>query len=280
MKQIARLSCLIMFLMLLSCSGSKEKNADPGQLMTDQEILLSGDAQFNSGLFHDALQTYEKILLYHPTSDLHIAAQLRMAECYGAMENYESQMDALLRILKENIIPEQVPQIYVQIGKFYERSAAFNPGISTNDTSDMSTARNYYEKAFLYKDSQDQLSKSEAQYRRALTESRLGMISAATDHYNYLAQNDPYNTFGILARVKLMDPSNTSELKTDEASMLSYRQLLGDVESDQTKQKTDEPITKPSEQSPQLDETQTEQSIQDDMFDTSAQDTTENPANQ
>jgi tetratricopeptide (TPR) repeat protein len=280
MKNFARMICLVVFMALLFGCSSKDKKVDPAQLMTDQNILQSGDTQFNNGQYHDALQTYEKILIYHPTSDLHIDAQLRMADCYGAMDNYESQMDVLLRLLKENIIPEQVPQIYIQIGRFYERSAQFNPGISSNDSSDLKTAFAYFEKAIQYKDSEDLQTKAEAQYRRAFMETRLGQIRQAADHYNYLAEQDPHSVFGVLSRIKLLDPSDASELKTDDASILSYRRQLGDIKTEQPAEQEIVPEARPAEQTVEPPaEDQPEKSIEDDLFETTVPDTTQSPGN-
>ena len=81
-----------------------------------------------------------------PTSDLHIEAQLLIARNLGAMEEYEQQFDLLLRVLKENIIPEKVPIIYAQIAIFYENSARWNPGTVTTDSADFTKAAEFYRK--------------------------------------------------------------------------------------------------------------------------------------
>ncbi len=120
------------------CSSNREvKESDQ---ITDQEMMDTANKELAAGKYQDAVNTYKNMILKFPTSDLHIEAQLKIAEAYGKSEDYEAQMDALLTLLKENIIPEEVPQIYVQIGQFYEQAALFNPGNVSTDTSDYETA--------------------------------------------------------------------------------------------------------------------------------------------
>ena len=76
---------------------------------------------------------------HFPTSDLHIDAQLLISKTLGAQEKYEEQFDLLLRVLKENIIPERVPIIYTQIAEFYEKGL----GVKQN----IAKALYYYRKA-------------------------------------------------------------------------------------------------------------------------------------
>lgn len=283
MKRFSIVCCFLMFSLLIISCGSKDKNADPMQLLSPEEILQAGVTQFNDGKYNDAILTYEKVLIYHPTSDRHIDAQLKIAECYGAMEKYESQMDALLRLLKENIIPERVPQIYTQIGKFYERAAAFNPGVSTTDTSDLNTAISYYQKAFNYKDSDDALAKAEAQYRRALVEAKINRIAQAIEHYSAISNQLSATPFDLLARVKLLDPQNTSELTMDETSLLSYRQLLGEAPAPEVSKEITVPEVQQQQPAPESTEQQKNQSenksIEDAVFEQTSPDTTQTPEN-
>ena len=70
--------------------------------------------------YDEALKIDSLLLLNFPTSDLHVDAQLNTAKALGGKENYEDQLDLLLRILKENIVPEKVPAVYAQIAEHYE----------------------------------------------------------------------------------------------------------------------------------------------------------------
>lgn len=216
---------VLIFIIFAGCSSNKE--ADKENLISPEEMYATGNRQFDEGKYSQAIDTYEALLIKYPTSDLHIDTQLKIASAYGKMENYEEQMSVLLRLLKENIITERVPRIFVQIGKFYERAALFNPGTVTTDTSDYEKAISYYKKAFEYKDSKDKDAKAEAAYHRALCEAKLGKMEQAKTDYGIVVDYFPGTTFSLLASVKLTDVSNTSELATDEASQEKYRQQLG-----------------------------------------------------
>ncbi len=213
-----------LFVLTMGCSSNNEVKEGP--LFSDKEMMATADQQFAAGKYLDALNTYQSLLMEHPTSDLHIDTQLKIAAVYGKMENYEAQMDALHTLLSENIIPRQIPNIYVQIGQFYEQAARFNPGTVTTDTSDYQTAISYYQKAFNYKDSEDSTAKAEAGYRKALTEARIGQVSEAVKDYQLVVDQFPQTDFAVLASVKLTNPNDVSELKTDPASIESYRQTL------------------------------------------------------
>jgi tetratricopeptide (TPR) repeat protein len=147
-----------------------------------------------------------------PTSDLHIDAQLLIAKTYGGQEKYEDQFDLLLRILKENIIPEKVPLIYMQIGEFYENSAKWNPGDVTTDSLDYTNAAGYYKKAVFYPNSDDRYTKANALYRMALMHAKLNDIEVASKAYQELITTYPESPYSTLARTKLADPTNTEDL--------------------------------------------------------------------
>ena len=217
---------LLIAFILASCSmfGKKEET----NMNTAEAVLQQGDALYEQGKYEDALKTYKSMLVDFPTSDLHIDAQLRIADTYGEMDKYEEQMDVLLRLLKENIIPGRVPEIYCQIGEFYEKAALFNSGMITSDTADYNVALDYYKKAIEYTDSDDQLSKSKAQYRSALVNAKLGRYQKAIDEYNLVISEYPDSPYSVLAKMKLKSPDNTSELSMSDKAMQSYAEILGE----------------------------------------------------
>ncbi|MGD9897582.1 MAG: tetratricopeptide repeat protein [Calditrichaceae bacterium] len=227
MKYLKMASILALILIFATgCIFGKKKGVESEQI-TAEELLQAGNDEFNAGKYDEAIKTYESLLLKFPTSDLHIETQLKMADAYGAMDKYEEQMDLLLRLLKENIIPDRVPRIYTQIGRFYERAALFNPGIITSDSSDYQLAIRYYEKAVKYPDSEDLFSKSEAQYRKALVKAKTGMTNEAVNEYKKLPILYPESMFSILARIKLLNPEDSKELPTDASSLKNYKEQLG-----------------------------------------------------
>jgi len=243
------LKTLILFtlsLFLIFACGSGKK-AGESAIKSPETLLAEGDASMQAGDYTKAAQTYESILVLHPTSDYQVETQLRIAEAYAKMEKYEDQMDLLLRVLKENIIPGYVPQIYVQLGKFYERAAEFNPGLMDTDSSDYNKAIHYYERATRYEDSEDKEAKAEALFRHGLVEAKLGDLDQASLFYETVAYQYPDQTFATLAKIKLQDPKDTSELSTDNASMNSYYDKIGEKPAPKTEEQPVKEETKSEE---------------------------------
>jgi tetratricopeptide (TPR) repeat protein len=239
--------------------------------MTDADMMAYADQLMDKGQYENALENYKRILQDYPTSTLHIDTQLKMAECYGALDRWEEQFNQLNRLIKENIIPQQVPQIYVQIGKWYERAALFNPGIITRDSSDYNLAINYYDQALKYPDSDDNITKSEAIYRRALVEAKTGKIDEAIARYKLVSNLFPDSDFSILAQVKLKDPSNVNELPLTDSALTEYKQLLGLIEGPEEAEKDEE-----EEKDQQLESTidmldQESQEVDDEIDDVESQ---------
>ena len=233
---------LISVILYLSAGCSMYREAKEDEQITDQEMMDTANKELAAGKYQEAVNTYKNMIIKFPTSDLHIKAQLKMAEAYGMSEDYEAQMDALLTLLKENIIPEEVPQIYVQVGRFYEQAALFNPGTLSSDTSDYETAISYYKKASEYKDSEDHNSKATGMYRQALVEAKIGAFKEAAVHYKMVQEKFPESHFAILAAIKLQNPQDTSELPADAASIEAYKQELNlpeaTVETEETVENT------------------------------------------
>ncbi|NOX90409.1 MAG: tetratricopeptide repeat protein [Calditrichaeota bacterium] len=226
MKKLIISSMMFMvFIALLACGSNKE--ATLKETRSPEEIIQAGDMLFAQGKYEQALDTYQRLLIFYPTSDLDVDAKLKIAECYNKLEKYEKQMDVLLQLLKENLIPERVPAIYIQLGKFYEQAALFNPGTSGNDTLDYQKAIEYYEKAIKYKDSKDKEAKTQALYRKALVEAKLGQLDEAIKNYQEIVDKNPESPFAVLAQIKMQDPQNTAELSTFSDSLEVYKSRLG-----------------------------------------------------
>ncbi len=203
---------LHMFLIfaLLGCGGSKDEIVLENE--SAESLLQKGEVAYANGNYDEALKLTQLMLTHFPTSDLHIDAQLLNSKVLSAQEKYEEQFDLLLRVLKENIIPEKVPQIYMQLGKFYENSATWNPGTVTSDSIDFSKAADFYKKAVFYPNSDDRQTKSHALYRMALMHAKINDIEIASKSYQELITTYPESPYSTLARTKLNDPTNTEEL--------------------------------------------------------------------
>jgi tetratricopeptide (TPR) repeat protein len=195
---------------LMSCGGSKDEISIEDE--TPESLLQKGEVEFSNANYDQSIKLAQLMLDNFPTSDLHIDAQLLISKSYGAQEKYEDQFDLLLRLLKENIIPEKVPLIYMQIGEFYENSAKWNPGDVTTDSLDYTNAAGYYKKAVFYPNSDDRYTKANALYRMGLMYAKLNDIEVASKAYQELITTYPESPYSTLARTKLADPTNTEEL--------------------------------------------------------------------
>lgn len=245
MIKLKQLSLLIIFVLIFGCGGSNGDKPDYSTF-TDSDMLALANQYKANGNYQIAIDHYKRLLLEFPTSNLHIKAQLSIAECYAGMDKWEEQFATLERLITENIIPEQVPQIYIQIGRFYERAAQFNPGVITTDSMDYNLAMDYFDKALKYPDSDDNRAKSESVYRRALVEAKIGRIDDAVARYKMVSNLFPKSDFSILAQMKLRDPQNINELVTTDSALTRYKQVLGLIESDGDLQ--EEVIEKPKDQ--------------------------------
>jgi TolA-binding protein len=242
---------LTLIIAFIGCGGSKDELVLDDE--TPETLLQKGEIAFQNGDYDQSIKLAQLMLNHFPTSDLHIDAQLLISKTYSAQEKYEDQFDLLLRILKENIIPEKVPTIYMQIGEFYENSARWNPGTVTVDSVDFSNAANYYKKAVFYPNSGDRSTKANALYRMALMHAKLNDIEIASKSYQELITTFPESPYSTLARTKLADPTNTDELPlpvatTAAAVTTPSEPIIGEEQpppppTDETTPATFEPVT-------------------------------------
>ncbi|NIT54763.1 MAG: hypothetical protein GWN00_00515, partial [Aliifodinibius sp.] len=101
----------------------------------------------------------------YPTSREYIDAAIGLSKSYGALDNYEKQFDILYGLIKENLVPSRVPEIYNIIAGFYEESAGISEQLTGAGTTDYQTAIEYYKKSIEYPNSNDMNAKGFAQYR-------------------------------------------------------------------------------------------------------------------
>jgi tetratricopeptide (TPR) repeat protein len=208
-KAVNRCLILLSLSVLIACGG---RNGTKISGDNPDLILEKAQESYKTGEYDQTLRYCQYILDNFPTTDLHIDTQLLMARTLGAQEKFEEQMDLLLRVLKENIIPERVPLIYNQIAEYYEHAARWNPGTVTSDTLDLEQAIRYYRKAISYPNSQDRNAKAIALYRTGLLNARINQIGMAKNAYTQVIEIYPESPYSTLAQTKLLDPRNTDEL--------------------------------------------------------------------
>lgn len=218
---------LAIFLLMLACGSNKNLTVE--ETRSPEELIKVGDQLYQQGQYQKALDTYNRLLIFYPTSDLDIEAKLRIARCYSKLEKYEKQMDVLLQLLKENLIPEYVPNIFIQIGEYYEQAALFNPEESHSDTVDYKTAISYYDKAYHYEDSNNEEAKADALYHKALALVKIGQNEEAVETYKTIVQEFPESPYAVLAQIKLMNPTDLSPLSTMSDSLAVYKKRLAEA---------------------------------------------------
>ena len=206
---ISRCFFILSIVALIACGG-KEGTKVKGD---NADLLLEKANQlYKEGQYDQTMEYCQYILNNFPTTDLHIDTQLLRAQTLGAQEKFEDQMELLLRVLKENIIPERIPQIYNQIAQFYEHAARWNPGNVSSDTLDVEQAIKYYRKSVSYPNSEDHNAKAAALYRIGLLNAKIDEMEIAKNAYQQVIATFPESPYSTLAKTKLLDPTNTEEL--------------------------------------------------------------------
>ncbi len=221
MLNVLKYFLILIFLYLVISCGSSKSELDLEE-ETAETMLQKSNAAIESKNYDEALKLDSLMLLNFPTSDLHIDAQLNMAKALGGKEEYEQQLDLLLRILQENIVPEKVPSIYTQLGEHYEDAALWNPNTETNDSLDWAKAAQYYRKAVFYPDSDDDATKAKSLYRAALLYAKLSQIEVAARAYEQTIAFYPESIYSAMAKIKLRDPSNTEEIDPNSEQLSGF----------------------------------------------------------
>lgn len=160
------LSIILIFSITFFLSCSKKGSSTGGkENVTPAELLDYANKIYDKQDYESAFLAYGLIFHDYPTSREYIDAAIGLSRCYGQFKDYEKEFEILHNLLRENIIPSKVPQIYIAIAEFYERSAGISEQLTGAGTNDFKTALSYYKKAIDYPNSDDKRAKGFAQYR-------------------------------------------------------------------------------------------------------------------
>jgi outer membrane protein assembly factor BamD len=116
MKRIITL-ILILLLVFSGCAWFKSKEEK-----TALELVSDGMDQFNNEDYKDSIESFEKLRDWYPFSQYVILAELKIADAYYHIKNYEEAVAAYEAF--ENLHPrnEAIPYVIFQIGLcYYER---------------------------------------------------------------------------------------------------------------------------------------------------------------
>lgn len=113
MKRIIALILIPLFL-FYGCAWFKSKEEK-----TAQELVSDGMDQFNNGDYKDAIESFEKLRDWYPFSKFVILAELKIADAYYHIKDYDSAVEAYEAF--ENLHPrnEAIPYVIFQTGRCY-----------------------------------------------------------------------------------------------------------------------------------------------------------------
>src|SRR4030042_339425 len=134
---------LLALTLVFSCS-KKETAVKSMEGLQPLELLEKGNRAYLDGNMEEALQAYGVIYNRYPTSREYIDAVLGMARAYNNMGDFERGFNLLYDLIRENMVPSRVPEIYNEMAKYYEVSALYGKQIGTT------TAEEDYKKALSY----------------------------------------------------------------------------------------------------------------------------------
>ena len=178
-------SILMIFLLVFGVSCSKKEVAVKSmEGLEPPELMQRGDESFAQGNMEDAIKAYEMIYDRYPTSREYISAVLGMARSYNNLGDFERGFSLLYSLIRENMVPSRVPEIYNEMARYYEVTAVYSreAGI-TGEGEDYQKAIEYYKKAVDYPNSTDAKAKSYAQFQVGELEMKLNNYDEAALAY-------------------------------------------------------------------------------------------------
>jgi tetratricopeptide (TPR) repeat protein len=170
---------LITFTLFFSC-GQKQKKVESLQGLPPVELLAKGNQAYLDGNMEEALKAYGAVYDRYPTSREYIDAVMGMARSYNNMGDFERGFNLLYDLIRENMVPSRIPEIYNEMAKYYEVSALYGRQVGiSREEEDYQKALSYYQKAVDYPNSDDPQAKSYAQFQIGELYAKLGKYQEA-----------------------------------------------------------------------------------------------------
>ncbi len=202
MKRAMLLSGVI-FLLLISCTRKQtgettQPQLDPGKL------LEQANQYYAQGNLDEAFRAYGLIYERFPTSREYIDAVIGLSRCYSDYGNYEKSFDLLYNLVRENMVPSRVPEIYIEMARYFEVNAGISSvaGLS-NEEQDYEKAIEYYQKAIDYPNSNDMNAKAYAQLRIGELYIQMGKFKDAILAFKATTTNFPGTEWAKVAEQRL-----------------------------------------------------------------------------
>ena len=237
MKRVMLLSGVI-FLLFLSCA-KKQTGETTAQQLDPAKLLKQADQYYAEGNLDEAFRAYGLIYERFPTSREYIDAVIGLSRCYSDYGNYEKSFDLLYNLVRENMVPSRVPEIYIEMGRYFE----VNAGISSvaglaNEEQDYEKAIEYYQKAINYPNSNDLNAKAYAQLRIGELYLQMGKFKDAILAFKATTTSFPGTEWAKIAEERLI------EFKEALDKVLGEEEPTESAPADTTKQMT--PATPPT----------------------------------
>jgi len=248
-------SILLVFILIIGGSCSKKEVAVKSmEGLEPPQLLEKGNESYAQGNMDDAIKAYEVIYNRYPTSREYISAVLGMARAYNNMGEFERGFSLLHNLIRENMVPSRVPEIYNEMARYYEVTAAYSKeaGIS-REGEDFQKAIEYYKKAVDYPNSDDAEAKSYAQFQVGELEMKLANFDQAALAYQSTMYRFSGTEWAQLAEQRIDQmrqegKTTITPLKKTDSSQSSPKpdsmeeEIPGEVESiNKPDKKTDEP---------------------------------------
>jgi tetratricopeptide (TPR) repeat protein len=214
---------LLIFMLVIGC-GNKEALVKSNEGLEAPALLQKGTEMYNLGNTEEALLAYEVIYSRYPTSREYIGAVIGMARCHNNLGDFERGFDLLYNLIRENMVPSKVPEIFNEMARFYEVNAAFSSeaGIS-QEADDYKKAIDFYQKAVKYPNSEDIEAKSYAQFRAGELYLKLAQYEDAALAYQATLYKFPNTEWAQMAETRIGELRQAgqtvlSTIKQDQAS--------------------------------------------------------------
>ncbi len=203
---------LILAVPLLMFCSKKEVKVKSLDGMEPPALLEKGDAAFVDGDMEEAIRAYDVIYTRYPLSREYISAVLGMSRAYNNMGDFEKGFELLYNLIRENMVPSRVPEIYNEMARYYEVTAIYSreAGIS-NLEQDYQKAISYYQKAVKYPNSDDVEAKSYAQFQIGELQMKLGHAEDAALAYQSTSYNFPNTEWATMAQQRMQELQRTGQ---------------------------------------------------------------------
>ncbi|MBN2367165.1 MAG: tetratricopeptide repeat protein [Calditrichaeota bacterium] len=210
MKKV--LFLLLFAVPLLIFCGKKEVKIQSLEGMEPPALLEKGHAAFIEGNMEEAIRAYQVIYNRYPLSREYISAVLGMARAYNNMGDFERGFELLHNLIRENMVPSRVPEIYNEMARYYEVTAVYSreAGIS-NIEKDYKQALTYYQKAVSYPNSENVEAKSYAQFQIGELHQKLGHPEDAALAYQSAIFHYPGTEWATLAQQRIQELKTAGE---------------------------------------------------------------------